>query len=106
MQLLKEKFKIIHYCLWIGDEIYLCSREWNKMHEADKVLLFLYKQTNADSIITDVPIYLTHTSLVDDMRYVGHMPYRFVIMQLSELFSFSFVSDPELDINRVYEVFP
>lgn len=38
------------------------------------------------------------------MTLIGKIPYRFVIMQLSELFTLTLVSDPNLEINDLYQV--
>lgn len=57
-----------------------------------------------DSIIHDIPIYLTHTCLIEDMNMIGKVPYRYVIMQLSDIFTLTLVSEPSLDINDLYDV--
>lgn len=99
---LKDQFGIEHIALWLNDKIYACSAGWYNIHDADKSLLLLYQLVNKDAIIHDIPVYLTHTSLVEDMSQIGKVPYRFVIMQLSEIFSLTLVSDPTLDINELY----
>lgn len=64
---IKDQFSIEHMALWIQDKIYTCTQGWNNIHEADKIMLFLYKQVHNDSMIIDIPLYFTHTSLLDDM---------------------------------------
>lgn len=54
-------------CLWLKDKVYLCTKGWNEIHEADKILLKIFKEANSDPIICDIPLYLTHTSLVEEM---------------------------------------
>ncbi|CDW82119.1 UNKNOWN [Stylonychia lemnae] len=96
---IQKQFKIEHMALWIDDKIYSCTQGWNNIHEADLSMLFLYKKVYSDSVIFDIPLYLTHTSLLDDMSQIGKIPYRYVIFQLSELFKLTIISDPLLDIN-------
>lgn len=43
MRKIKEKFSIEHMALWLSDKIYLCTKGWDSIHEADKVMLYLYK---------------------------------------------------------------
>ena len=50
----------------------------------------------------DIPIYLTHTSLIDDMNMIGKVPYRYLIVQLSEFFTLTLLTDPSLEINDFY----
>jgi hypothetical protein len=104
LQKIKESYGVEHISLWLQDKIYLCSPAWHSIHEADKVLLNLYRSVNNDSIINDIPVFLTHTSLVDDINMIGRVPYRYVIMHLSDLFTVTLVSDPSLEINDLYYV--
>jgi hypothetical protein len=54
--------------------------------------------------VTDTPIYLTHTSLTNDFSSIGTLPYRFVVLQLSESFSMSLLCDTSLDLTELYKV--
>ena len=48
--------------------IYLCTKSWQNIHEADRYLLNISHESiiNDETLtISDQPIFLTHTSLVD-----------------------------------------
>jgi len=57
------------------------------------------------SIIIDTPVYLTHTSLSDDFQNIGRIPYRFVLLQFSDTFSLTLLTDPSLDLSELSKVF-
>eukprot|EP00347_Sterkiella_histriomuscorum_P022838 403336959 len=103
MKTIKDKFNIEHMALWISDKIYMCTKGWLNIHEADKSMLYLYKLAHNDAMIFDIPLYFTHTSLIDDMNQIGKVPYRYVILQLADKFTLTVVSDPQLDINHLNE---
>ena len=104
LQSIRDQFKIEHMALWMNDKVYLCTKGWESIHEADKTLLYLYKLVHNDCMIYDMPLFFTHTSLLEDMSQIGKIPYRFVILHLSDKFTLTIVSDPQQDINLLNEV--
>ena len=103
MTKLKRDFNVGHCALWLKNRLYLSSQGWFDLHEADKTLLYLYMQVHNDSIITDIPVYLTHTALIEDISKIGYIPYRFVIMQLSEYFTLTIIIDDSIELNDLYD---
>lgn len=102
LQSIQKEFNIDHLALWLENKLYYCSSGWNDIHAVDKCLLYLYKRVKNKAIIYDVPIYLTHTSLVEDPETVGVDPYRYIILKLSPLFTLTLVCGPSVDVNELY----
>lgn len=50
-----------------------------------------------------MPVYLTHTSLVEGTESIGKDPYRYIILQLSELFTMTLLCGPTTDTNDLYK---
>lgn len=103
---IRDNFKVEHLALsQRGAGLYLCTPAWQSIHEADRFLLDILRETtlrNETAIISDTPVFLTHTSLVDDLQSIGRLPYRSVLLQLSDSFSLGLLSNPSLDINQLY----
>ena len=103
MQKVQKAFDVGHLALWLEDQIYFASASWHEIHEVDKTLLFVYKTLSKEGLIYDTPVYLTHTTLVEDAPAIGKIPYRYVVLKLSELFTLTLLSGPQLDVNELYE---
>lgn len=76
--------------------IYLCTKSWQNIHEADRYLLNISHESiiNDETLtISDQPIFLTHTSLVDDFSSIGKVSYRLIVIKVSEIFSVNLISD-------------
>lgn len=64
----------------------------------------IYERVKKKAIIYDIPVYLTHTSLVEDAEEAsfGQDPYRFIILKLSPIFTLTLLCGPSVDINSLY----
>ena len=102
LQSIQTEFQIDHLALWLENKLYYCSVGWNDIHSIDKCLLYLYKRVKDKAIIYDVPVYLTHTSLVEDPETVGIDPYRYIILRLSPIFTLTLVWGPSVDVTELY----
>lgn len=80
----RDQFKIEHIALNLNKQgLYFCSKGWSAIHEADRYLIEIQRTaiiTDQTSIISDVPIYLTHTSFVEDFSSIGYLSYRLIIV--------------------------
>jgi len=101
---IQENFQIQHLALWLKHKLYFCSSGWNDIHAVDKSLLYLYEKVKTKAVIYDIPVYLTHTSLVDDDEqiYFGLDPYRYIILKLSPIFTLTLLCGPSVDLNELY----
>ena len=65
------------------------------MHTADKQLLGILAQTYAESdlIFSDIPVYLTHTSLVSELTAIGKVPFRYLIFNLPNSIQVGLIAD-------------
>lgn len=107
MAKIKEKFKIQHISLEEKNKgLLMCTKGWMSIHEADRFLLELHRETTrSEEIITDTPIYLTHTALSQDFGSIGKAPYRYVTLKLGvESFSMGLLCDPTLNIDELNNV--
>ena len=64
-------------------------------------MLYLYKRINGQKDLCDIPVYLTHTSLVEDPETVGINAYRYIIFKLSDIFTLTLICGPDLEVEEV-----
>jgi len=95
-----DKFKVEH-CALLSTKAGLiaCTKGWQQMHEADRVLLSLVCKSEQDC-----PVHLTHTSLNEDANGIGRVAYRLVTVSLSEEHLLCLISDSTLDLEALKTV--
>jgi hypothetical protein len=64
----------------------------------------IYERVKTEAIIYDIPVYLTHTSLVEEAEDAsfGQDPYRYIILKLSPIFTLTLLCGPSVDVNDLY----
>ncbi|CAI2368359.1 unnamed protein product [Moneuplotes crassus] len=103
LQKFTENFQVEHSALWLEDKLYCCSSGWSEIHPVDQCLLFLYKKLRNKEQLYDFPIFLTHTSLVDEPENVGIDAYRCIIIHISPLFTLTCLSGPSVNSEELKE---
>ena len=81
---LQERFEVHHIAVWAEHKLQVCSEEWYNMHTTDKQLLsFIIQSRDEEGLLfADMPVYLTHTSLRDDLGAIGTVPFRYLMFNL------------------------
>jgi len=84
---IRKEYQCEFFALWANSKIYVCSKGWRNLHYSDVYMLDTYRNVHANSaVFTDIPIYLTHTALTEDLKQVAYIPFRYIIMTLSPIF--------------------
>jgi len=47
----------------------------------------------------DIPVYLTHTSLVNDLKAIGRVPFRYLLIQMPCGTQVGTLADPSVDLS-------
>ena len=58
---------------------------------------------NTSEKLYDFPVFLTHTSLVEDPENVGIDAYRYIIIHISPLFTLTLLCGPSVEVNEFYD---
>ena len=75
------------------------------MHTADKQLLGLIIQSKADEglIFADTPVYLSHTSLTNDLSAIGKIPFRFLMFNLPNSIQVGIIADIYTRLDLIFK---
>ena len=73
------------------------------MHSTDQQVLCIIKTSKlqrafGEMQVFDTPVYLTHTSLVEDIRAIARVPFRFIVLPLPIGAHLTILADPTLDV--------
>ena len=87
-----------------------CSSAYEKLQNADKFTLFILKETlergtyRSGLKFQDIPVFLTHTSLDEDLNSIGRVPVRYLLFYFPEMagLTITCLSEPDTDMNQVY----
>ena len=75
------------------------------MHTTDKQLLgfIIQSKANEDVLFADVPVYLTHTSLVNDLKAIGKVPFRYLTFNLPNNIQVGIIADIYTRLDLVFK---
>ena len=80
---IRKQFSVQHIAIYLGQELLVCSNAYFCLHPTDKQLLYILKENlilKAQDGFAEMIVYPTHTSLTDDIKSIGSVAFRYIVM--------------------------